>query len=443
MPQTRSSITKSQSLFKRACDLIPGGVNSPVRTFKSVGGEPIFIKRAQGPYIWDEDGNRYIDFVGSWGPMILGHADPDIEEAVISATRSGTSFGAPTELENLMAEEVIKLVPSIEMVRFVNSGTEAVMSAIRLARAYTTTQNGAHKTKIIKFTGCYHGHVDALLAQAGSGLATLGMPGSSGVTAQATADTIVIPFNDTDLVARVFEEHGKDISALITEPIIGNSGFILPRLGFLEFLRKITREHNALLIFDEVMTGFRVALGGAQERFGISPDITTLGKVIGGGLPVGAYGASREIMSLVAPLGPMYQAGTLSGNPLAMSAGLACLRKIQRPGFFEDLESKSRYFMDGFRASCQISKNPAIKNVQCGYAGGMFGFFFSERPINSYEDACANIDADLFKRFYLATLEQGVYLAPSAYEAGFMSSAHSQENLDQVIQAITKTLSYL
>jgi glutamate-1-semialdehyde 2,1-aminomutase len=427
--------TKSEEIFAAAQLMMPGGVSSPVRAFKSINSEPIFIQRAQGAYLWDVDDNRYIDFVGSWGPMILGHADPDVENAIIEAARKGTSFGAPTELENLMAEEVIKLVPSIEMVRFVNSGTEAVMSAIRLARAYTS-QTNPNKNKIIKFTGCYHGHVDALLAQAGSGLATLGLPGSSGVTEQATANTIVIPFNNRDALIQVFEKFGKEISAIITEPIIGNSGFIAPEPGFLEFLREITKQNDALLIFDEVMTGFRVALGGAQERYSIKPDITTLGKVIGSGLPVGAYGASKEIMSLVAPLGSMYQAGTLSGNPLAMSAGLTCLRKIQKPGFYDELESKTKYFIDGFREACSSAKNPAIKNAQFNYAGGMFGFFFSEKPIKNYEEACQNLDTDLFRKFYLALLDQGVYLAPSAYEAGFVSAAHSYKDLDQALEAI-------
>jgi len=322
-----SSRKKSAELFQTAQRLMPGGVNSPVRAFKSIQGEPFFVKRAQGAYLWDVDDNRYVDFIGSWGPMILGHADPDIESAIISAAKNGTSYGAPTELENLMASEVIKLVPSIEMVRFVNSGTEAVMSAIRLARAFCAEKFNKQKIKIIKFTGCYHGHVDALLVKAGSGLATLGLPESSGVTEAISANTIVIPFNSKPALEEAFKAYGPEIAAVITEPYIGNSGFISPLPGYLEFMREISSAHNALLIFDEVMTGFRVALGGAQERLNIKPDITTLGKVIGGGLPVGAYGASREIMSMVAPLGSMYQAGTLSGNPLAMSAGLCALQK--------------------------------------------------------------------------------------------------------------------
>lgn len=429
--KSKLSRKKSNELFKHASELMPGGVNSPVRAFKSIDGQPIFIKRAKGAYLWDEDHNKYIDFVGSWGPMILGHADEDIESNLRQAISNGTSFGAPSAIENDMAEEVIKLVPSIEMVRMVNSGTEAVMGAIRLARAYTTTKFNEKKNKIVKFTGCYHGHMDALLVQAGSGVLTLGMPDSAGVTKEATANTIVIPFNDREAVKKVFEKQGDEISALITEPIIGNSGCIQPEPGFLEFLREITQAHNSLLIFDEVMTGFRVALGGAQARFGVTPDITTLGKVIGGGLPVGAYGASREIMSMVAPAGPMYQAGTLSGNPLAMTAGLTCLKKIQKPGFYEELENKSKYLMEGFK---RVAKLPEGIELQTTYAGGMFGFFFTKAPIKNYEDAKANLDTELFKNVYIKMLEQGVYLAPSAFEAGFVSSSHSYDDLDLVIK---------
>lgn len=420
---------KSKELFEIAKNLIPGGVNSPVRAFKSLDNNPLFIKRAKGAYLWDEDDNRLIDFVGSWGPMILGHADTDIEAAVIEALKNGASFGAPTVIENEMAREVINLVPSIEKVRMVNSGTEAVMSAIRLARAFTTRQD-PQKNKIIKFSGCYHGHVDALLVSAGSGLATLALPDSSGVSNEAVKDTIIVPYNDIESLEKVFEQFGERISAIITEPVIGNAGCILPQPGFLEYLRSITKKYSALLIFDEVMTGFRVALGGAQQKYKIMPDITCLGKVIGGGLPVGAYGASKEIMSLVAPEGGMYQAGTLSGNPLAMAAGLTCLRKIQRPGFYQELEAKIKYLADGLKQ---------IKNLQFSYAGAMFGFFFSEKEIHSYEAAKKFVDLNLFRNFYLAMLDAGVYFAPSAFEAGFMSEAHSYEDLDYVIDAFVKS----
>jgi glutamate-1-semialdehyde 2,1-aminomutase len=419
--------TRSQELFKRAKELMPGGVNSPVRAFKSIGIDPIFIKSAKGAYLFDEDGNKYIDFVGSWGPMILGHADPDIEAAIIAAARSGTSFGAPTALENQMAEEVIKLVPSIEMVRFVNSGTEAVMAAIRLARAFTK------RDKIIKFTGCYHGHCDALLVSAGSGVATLGLPDSPGVTKETAKDTLVVKFNDQEALKKVFEKHSSEIAAIITEPIIGNSGFIKAQNGFLELCRELCNEHQSLLIFDEVMTGFRVALGGAQELFGIKADITTLGKVIGGGLPVGAYGGSQEIMSMVAPAGPMYQAGTLSGNPLAMSAGLTCLKKIQAANFYQELEAKTKYLVEGIKAI-----DPA--NIQVDYAGGMFGYFFSPSAIDSYEAAKENVDIEKFKSTYKKLLDLGVYMAPSAFEAGFVSAAHSYEDLDKVIEAMKISL---
>jgi glutamate-1-semialdehyde 2,1-aminomutase len=437
-PQLSYSRKTSSSLFEEAKALLPGGVNSPVRAFKSIDGEPVFIKRAKGAYLWDEDDNQYIDFVASWGPMILGHADEEIATALEAAIKNGTSFGAPTRIENEMAKEVIKLIPSIEKVRMVNSGTEAVMGAIRLARAYTTIKFHSTKNKIVKFTGCYHGHMDDLLVQAGSGVATLGLPDSPGVTPETTQNTLVVPFNNKAALEEVFKIHGKNISAIITEPIIGNSGFIEPEAGFLEFLREITNRYNALLIFDEVMTGFRVALGGAQERFSIMPDITTLGKVIGGGLPVGAYGGKKEIMSLVAPEGPMYQAGTLSGNPLAMSAGLACLKKIQAPNFYKELAKKAQYLLEGFKENS--SQLPNGLSLQTGYAGGMFGFFFTRGTINSYETAKANLDLDYFKKFYIKMLEQGVYLAPSAFEAGFVSSSHSYDDLDKVIECYRKSI---
>lgn len=427
---TKLNRTISQKLFADALQLMPGGVNSPVRAFKSIDSSPIFFKKAKGAYLWDEDDNQYIDFVGSWGPMILGHADPSIEAALQAAIVNGTSFGAPTRLENEMAAEVIKLVPSIELVRMVNSGTEAVMSAIRLARAYTTREN-PEQSKIIKFKGCYHGHADALLVQAGSGVATLGLPDSPGVTKNATQDTILADYNSPAAVEEIFEKYKGQISAIILEPVMGNAGCILPEPGYLEFLREITSANNALLIFDEVMTGFRVALGGAQERFKVMPDLTTLGKVIGGGLPVGAYGGRREIMEMVAPAGPMYQAGTLSGNPLAMSAGLACLKKIQEPGFYDELEKKSQYLIDGMT---RVIDAP----LQTTVCGGMFGFAFSSSPIYNYADTKA-VDSDSFKKFYLSMLDQGVYFAPSAFEAGFVSGAHSYEDLDRVIEACRLT----
>lgn len=416
---------KSQELYTKALKSIPGGVNSPVRSFKSVGSQPLFISRASGPYLWDVDSNKYIDLVMSWGPMIHGHADHDIEAAVINKIHSGTSFGAPTEVETQLAEEVIKLVPSIEMVRMVNSGTEAVMSAIRLARAYTLRQN-PNQNKIIKFSGCYHGHVDPLLVDSGSGLATLGLPSSEGVSSKATEDTISLPYNNLEIVEEAFNKFPNQISAIILEPIVGNSGCILPEPGYLEGLRSITKANNALLIFDEVMTGFRVALGGAQESYGIKPDITTLGKIIGGGFPVGAYGASQEIMSLVAPAGPMYQAGTLSGNPIAMTAGLECLRKLQSPNFYSDLHSKTKYLIDGFK-----SIRPKF---QYNYATAMFSVFFCKERVLSYETACKS-NSEAFKKFHASMLQQGIYWAPSAFEAGFLSASHSYEDLDHIIEA--------
>ena len=429
MTSTKLNRKNSTELFKIAQTLLPGGVNSPVRAFRAIDSQPPFIKKAQGAYIWDEDDNRYIDFVGSWGPMILGHRNLQIENALKTVIENGTSFGAPTQIENTMAQEVVKLVTSIEMLRFVNSGTEAVMSAIRLARAFTS-QNNPQQIKIIKFTGCYHGHIDSLLVKAGSGVLTLGLPDSPGVTKEATANTVLVPFNNIKALEKTFAENKDQISAIIVEPVVGNSGCILPKNNFLKKLREISKANNALLIFDEVMTGFRVALGGAQEKYNVMPDITCLGKIIGGGLPVGAYGASKKIMSMVAPLGPMYQAGTLSGNPLAMTAGLECLKQIQRPNFYTELEEKAKYLSDALK---EIDED-----IQSCYAGGMFGFFFAKAEINCFEDAQAFIDLDKFRKFYLHMLAEGVYLAPSAFEAGFMSDAHSYADLDYVIDKAKK-----
>ncbi len=426
--------SKSSQLFNHAQTLLPGGVNSPVRAFKSIGIDPVFIAKAKGAYIWDVDDNQYIDFVGSWGPMIHGHCDPDIEAAIVKQLRLGTSFGAPTELENLMAERIISLVPSIEMLRMVNSGTEAVMAVIRLARAFTTREFSPRKTKIIKFAGCYHGHADALLVQAGSGSMTLGLPDSAGVSPQAVADTIVVEYNDREALREVFAQHGEEISAVILEPIIGNSGFIAPELGYLEFIREITASYNSLLIFDEVMTGFRVGLNGAQGLYQIKPDLTTLGKVIGGGLPVGAYGGRRDIMSLVAPSGPMYQAGTLSGNPLAMAAGLACLEKLSQRGFYESLSSKSKYLMHGMQAIASQSSNPDLAQASFNYSGSMFGFFFAQGAVTSYSKAKSLVNINLFRKFYQFMLDSGIYFAPSAFEAGFMSASHTQTDLDLVLE---------
>ncbi len=415
---------------------MPGGVNSPVRAFRSVGAaHPVFFKSAKGSKLYDVDGNEYIDYIGSWGPMIHGHADPDIEAAAIEALKNSSSFGAPTELENLMAAEVIKLVPSIEMVRMVNSGTEAVLSAVRLARAFTAKLN-PKKNKIIKFKGCYHGHVDALLVQAGSGVATLGLPDSLGVNSNVTQDTIVLNFNDFSSLEEAFRREGELISAIIVEPIIGNGGCILPEAGFLEALRTVCDKYESLLIFDEVMTGFRVALGGAQEKYSVTPDITTLGKVIGGGFPVGAYGARKEIMELVAPAGAMYQAGTLSGNPVAMAAGLIALKKLQKAGFYDDLTAKTQYLIKGLKAAS------ADIPVQFVEAAGMFGMFFSKTVVKDFDEAKAS-NVEFFKKYYMEMLKRGIYLAPSAFEAFFMSAAHSYDDLDKTIEAHKSSILFL
>ncbi|QDH69138.1 glutamate-1-semialdehyde 2,1-aminomutase [Marilutibacter alkalisoli] len=415
---------RSHTLFSRALDLIPGGVNSPVRAFKSVGGEPFFAQRAEGAYIFDVDGNRYVDYVGSWGPMIAGHAHPEVLAAVEGTMRNGLSFGVPNALEVEMAEAITRIVPSCEMVRMVNSGTEATLSAIRVARGATG------RSRIVKFEGCYHGHGDSFLVKAGSGVMTLGLPNSPGVPAALADLTLTIPYNDFDAAARLFEEAGHDIAGLIIEPIVGNANCILPREGYLQHLRELCTKHGAVLIFDEVMTGFRVALGGAQQRYGITPDLSTFGKIIGGGMPVGAYGGRRELMSQVAPAGPIYQAGTLSGNPVAMAAGLATLELIQAPRFHEALERRTHELCDGLEAAAR-EIGVAFHTTR---APGMFGLYFRKGPVETFEDAKAS-DAGKFGRFFHAMLERGVYLAPSAFEAGFMSSAHGDAEIAHTILA--------
>ena len=415
---------RSQALFERARALMPGGVNSPVRAFRSVGGEPFFAQRAEGPFLFDVDGNRYIDYVGSWGPMIAGHNHPAVLDAVQRTARDGLSFGVPNPLEVEMAEAMVRLVPSMDMVRMVNSGTEATLSAIRLARGATG------RTRIVKFEGCYHGHGDSFLVKAGSGALTFGVPTSPGVP-KALADlTLTLPYNDFDAATALFDDCGGDIAGMIIEPVVGNANCLPPREGYLQHLRELCTKHGALLIFDEVMTGFRVALGGAQARYCVAPDLTTFGKIIGGGMPVGAYGGRRELMEQVSPSGPVYQAGTLSGNPVAMAAGLAMLELVSAPGFHDALEAKTNTLCDGLEAAARDAGVPfATTRV-----GGMFGLFFSNEPVDTYAGAVA-CDTAAFTRFFHAMLERGVYLAPSAFEAGFMSSAHGPAELDATVEA--------
>lgn len=415
----------SKDLFSKAQKHIPGGVNSPVRAFKGVGGDPVFIDRAEGAYIFDPNGTRYIDYVGSWGPMILGHAHPEVIKAVKSVIGKGLSFGAPTESETAMADLVCKLVPSMDMVRMVSSGTEATMSAIRLARGYTG------RDKIIKFEGCYHGHSDSLLVKAGSGALTLGEPSSPGVPASLAEHTITLDFNDLDQVSKCLAEVGEQVACIIVEPVAGNMNCIPPLPGFLEGLRAACDEHGVVLIFDEVMTGFRVALGGVQGLYDIKPDLTTLGKVIGGGMPVGAFGGKREIMEHIAPLGPVYQAGTLSGNPVAMSAGLKTLELISQPNFFANLTKKTETLVAGVLEQA----NNAGVAVTANQVGGMFGFFFTDaEQVTNFAQSTACRQSQ-FKAFFHAMLARGVYLAPSAFEAGFVSAAHSDEDIETTIAA--------
>lgn len=415
---------KSRSLFKQAAKVIPGGVNSPVRACKSVGCEPLFIHKADGCMIYDADGNGYIDYVGSWGPMILGHGHPSILSAIASTMKRGTSFGAPTDLEIELAEMVVAAVPSMEMVRFVNSGTEATMSAIRLARGVTG------RDLIVKFDGCYHGHADTLLVEAGSGVATLGIPGSPGVPECFAEKTLSLPYNDIDQIRRVMKEKGAAVACVIVEPVAGNMGLVPPVQGFLDALRELTHASGSLLIFDEVITGFRVAYGGAQERYNIMPDITTLGKIIGGGMPVGAYGGSRRVMSRIAPEGPVYQAGTLSGNPLAMSAGIAVLKELKRPGFYESLEQRAEELEQGLRAAIEKSGTPA----RVDRVASILGLFFTRQAVQNMEDAKTS-NLEMFSAYYAGMREQGIYLAPSQFESMFVSAAHEKDHIERTVNA--------
>ncbi|MGD2073908.1 MAG: glutamate-1-semialdehyde 2,1-aminomutase [Gammaproteobacteria bacterium] len=418
-------MSNSEQLFYQAQQHIPGGVNSPVRAFKGVGGTPLFFARGEGPYLYDADGRRYVDYVASWGPMIVGHCHPAVVKAVQDTAASGLGFGAPTEIETRMADLLCELVPSLDLVRMVNSGTEATMSAIRLARGFTG------RDKIVKFEGCYHGHSDSLLVKAGSGALTLGVPTSPGVPADLAKHTLTLEYNNADQVRAVFADIGEQIAAVIVEPVAGNMNCIPPRPGFLEALREVCDEHQSVLIFDEVMTGFRVALGGAQQRFGVTPDLTTLGKVVGGGLPVGAFGGRRDIMEQIAPTGPVYQAGTLSGNPVAMAAGLATLELVRAADFHSRLEDTTRQLLEGLVERAAAAGIPLVSNQ----AGGMFGLFFTDaETVTRFADVSA-CNIERFRGFFHAMLEQGVYLAPSAFEAGFVSSAHDAAAVAATLEA--------
>jgi len=423
----------NHDLFGKAKQFIPGGVNSPVRAFKGVGGDPLFIKKAKGPYIYDVEDKEYVDYIGSWGPMIAGHCNKKVLKAVHKAVDNGMSFGTPTEQEVTVAEKLCSIIPSLDMVRMVNSGTEATMSAIRLARGYT------NRNKIIKFEGCYHGHADSFLVKAGSGVLTLGIPGSPGVPAAVADLTLTAPYNDLEALESIMKEHGDDVAAIIVEPIAGNMNMILPTQGYLQGMRDLCDKYGAVLIFDEVMTGFRVALGGAQELYGITPDLSTFGKVIGGGLPVGAFGGRKDIMSHIAPLGPVYQAGTLSGNPVAMTAGSVMLDIISKDGFYVDIANKTQNLVDGLNEIAAINNIPFhTVNV-----GGMFGMFFTEKTSITCFDDLSSCDEERFKVFFHRMLDQGVYFGPSAYEAAFVSSTHDEVTLSKTLKAATITFAEL
>ena len=422
-------MSRSEQLFRRAQAVIPGGVNSPVRAFRAVGGQPVFIQRGEGSHIWDADGREYIDYVGSWGPLIFGHRPPEVMKALEAILETGTSFGAPTEREVELAELITRFFPSVEKVRLVNSGTEATMSAIRLARGFTA------RDRIIKFDGCYHGHGDSLLVKAGSGVATLGLPDSPGVPKSLAELTTVLPFNNPDALKSEFERRGNDIACVIVEPVVGNMGCVPPLAGYLELLRDLTKRSGTVLIFDEVMTGFRVALGGAQQRYGIQPDITTLGKIIGGGLPVGAYGGRTEIMNRIAPAGPIYQAGTLSGNPLAVAAGLATLRRLEKENPYARLESLGSQLEHGLIQAAAAAGVP----VRVNRSGSMFTLFFTSRDVTDFESA-KTCDSERFNKFFHAMLGQGVYLPPSQFKAAFISAAHTDADIERTIEAAKKAL---
>jgi len=422
-------MSKSEQLFRRAQEVIPGGVNSPVRAFRAVGGQPLFIQRGNGSHIWDAEGSEYVDYVGSWGPLIFGHRPPEVINALQEVLEIGTSFGAPTEREVELAELITKFLPSVEKVRLVNSGTEATMSAIRLARGFTG------RDRIVKFDGCYHGHGDSLLVKAGSGVATLGLPDSPGIPSSLAELTTVLPFNNFDALNSEFERRGKDVACVIVEPVAGNMGCVAPRAGYLELLRDLTKRSGTILIFDEVMTGFRIARGGAQQRYGIQPDLTAMGKVIGGGLPVGAYGGRAEIMNRIAPAGPVYQAGTLSGNPLAVAAGLATLRRLEKENPYGELESLGGRLERGLIQAAARSGVPARLNR----VGSMFTFFFTTQDVIDFQSAKTS-DTQRFNRFFHAMLKQGIYLPPSQFEAAFISAAHTAADIDRTIEAATKAL---
>jgi len=425
------NFSKSIDSYQKAQQFIPGGVNSPVRAFKAVGGQPVFMEKGEGAFLYDIDGNRYVDYLGGWGSLILGHRHPRVILALEETLNKGTSFGTPTELETALAKEIVAAVPSIEMVRLVNSGTEATMSALRLARGYTG------RNKIIKFEGCYHGHADYLLVKAGSGALTLGMPTSAGISPNIIAETIVVPYNDLTALNEVFTREGENIAAVIIEPVAGNMGVILPQPGFLEGLRELTRCFGALLIFDEVITGFRLAYGGAQEIYGINPDLTCLGKIIGGGLPVGAYGGMRQIMEQVAPVGPVYQAGTLAGNPLAVAAGLATLRTLKQPGTYDDLARKTKYIVSNL--TCIIREVNA--EVTINYIGSMVTIFFTPIKVKDYQTACHS-DTEKYARFFHRMLAQGIYLPPSQFETCFISLSIMEEQISQTIEAFKKAIAF-